>query len=128
MWHTSHIVKLTAKIKLQPTPEQRAALLKTLETANDACNYAGQQAWDARTFAQYPLHRIVYRELRERFGLSAQVTVRAIGKVCDAYKLDSKAQRKFKPHGAFPYDNRILSIKTSERTISIWTLACLAVR
>ncbi|OGO18801.1 MAG: hypothetical protein A2Z14_07510 [Chloroflexi bacterium RBG_16_48_8] len=118
-----HMMKLTAKIKLQPTPEQHDALLKTLETANDACNYASQQAWDTKTFTQFPLHRIVYRKLREQFGLSAQVTIRAIAKVSDAYKLDRRAQRKFKPHGAFPYDNRILSIKTSEQAISIWTLA-----
>ena len=83
MWHTSHTVKLTAKIKLQPAPDQHAALLKTLETANAACNYASRQAWDTRTFTQFPLHRVVYGELRERFELSAQVAVRAVGKVCD---------------------------------------------
>ena len=116
-------MKLTAKIKLQPTPEQHDALLNTLERANDACNDASQAAWDTRTFAQFRLHRLVYRELRERFGLSAQVVVRAISRVSDAYKLDRRKRREFRPHGAFPYDNRILSFKPSERTISIWTLA-----
>lgn len=115
-------MKLTAKIKLQPTPAQHEALLNTLETANTACNDISQKAWDNETFKQYPLHHLVYYDIREQYRLSAQVTVRAIGKVSDAYKIDQKTQRIFSIHGAFPYDDRILSFKTGEQTISIWTL------
>ncbi len=43
-------MRLTAKIKLQPTPEQHAALLKTLETATAACNDISQQAWESKAF------------------------------------------------------------------------------
>lgn len=113
---------LTAKIKLQPTPYQHNALLETLENANAVCNYASEQAWEHRIFRQYPLHHLVYRDARERFSLGAQVVVRAIGKVADAYKLDRRAKRTFAPRGAFPYDNKNLSFKTDERTVSIWTL------
>jgi putative transposase len=115
-------MKLTAKIKLQPTPEQHAVLLQTLETANAACNDISQQAWASQTFQQYPLHHLAYHAVRERYGLSAQMAVRAIAKVADAYKLDKKTRRTFKPHGAFPYDSRILSFKNDEQTVSIWTL------
>ena len=116
-------MKLTAKIKLQPTSDQRDRLLNTLEAANAACNDISQQAWEAKTFRQYPLHHLVYHDIRERYGLSAQMTVRAIGKVADAYKLDHETPRTFQPRGAFPYDDRILSIKSNEQTVSIWTLA-----
>lgn len=116
-------MKLTAKIKLQPTPEQHAVLLQTLETANAACNDISQQAWASHTFQQYPLHHLAYHAVRKRYGLSAQMAVRAISKVADAYKLDKNTRRAFKPHGAFPYDNRILSFRTDEQTVSIWTLA-----
>ena len=115
-------MKLTAKIKLQPTPDQYDLLLNTLEAANEACNYTSQQAWDSETFEQYPLHHQVYRAIREQFGLAAQMAVRAIGKVADAYKLDRKTRRTFAPHGAFPYDGRILSFRTDGQTVSIWTL------
>jgi putative transposase len=115
-------MKLTAKIKLQPTPGQYKVLLKTLETANAACNDIGQQAWDSRIFSQFSLHKLVYYDIRDRFPLSAQMTVRAIAKVADAYKLDKKAQRTFKPHGAFSYDVRLLRFLTAEQTVSIWTL------
>ena len=111
-------MKLTAKIKLQPTPEQHDLLLNTLEMANSACNDIGQQAWDSRTFSQFSLHKVVYHDIRNRYPLSAQMVVRAISKVADAYKLDRKTQRTFQPRGAFPYDSRILSFNTSEQTIS----------
>jgi len=115
-------MKLTAKIKLQPTSEQHALLLQTLERANAACNFASQQAWEQQVFQQYPLHHLTYQDIRSQFSLAAQVAVRAIGKVADAYKLDKKTQRVFDLQGAFPYDDRILTINPDQHVISIWTL------
>ena len=115
-------MKLTAKVKLQPTDAQADSLKRTLETANDACNYISQVAWDAQTFGQFQIHRLVYSDVRARFGLSAQLTVRCIAKVTDAYKLDRKVKRTFKPHGAVPYDDRILYWQTDNQIVSIWTL------
>ncbi len=40
------VVKLISKVKLLTTPEQHAALLATLERANEACNYISGVAWD----------------------------------------------------------------------------------
>ena len=115
-------MKLTAKIKLQPTQKQCEILLKTLEAANAACNYASRRAWETKTFNRFKLHHLVYGSIREQFGLSAQVAVRAVDKVSTAYKLRKKTQCVFKPHGAFPYDNRILSFKPADQAVSIWTL------
>jgi putative transposase len=66
------------------------------------------------------LHRIVYAEARARFPLSAQVVVRLIAKVTDAYKLDKRTMRRFSKHGAICYDARILSY--GQDKVSIWTL------
>lgn len=115
-------MKLTAKVKLQPTPEQHQSLLQTLETANEACNYISDVAWDSQTFGQFQIHKLVYQDVRSNFGLSAQLAVRCIAKVNDAYKLDRKTKRTFKPHGAVPYDDRILYWQTNNQVISIWTL------
>jgi putative transposase len=84
-------MKLTAKVKLLPTPEQRQFLLQTLETANAACDWMSARAWEKNTFGAFSLHKIVYAEARERFDLSAQMVVRLIAKVGDAYKLDKKS-------------------------------------
>ena len=121
MWQ-AHGVRLTAKIKLQPTPDQRDQLLKTLEAANAACNDISQQGWESQTLTQFSLHELVYYGIRERHPLASQMVVRAIAKVADAYKRDRKTPRTFKPHGAFPYDSRTLSFSPGEQAISIWTL------
>jgi putative transposase len=115
-------MNLTAKIKLRPIPEQHALLLKTLETANTACNDISRQVWETETFGQFSIHRLVYHDIRARYPLSAQMVVRAIAKVADAYKASKKVRREFGKRGAFPYDNRSLSFKTAEQTVSIWTL------
>jgi len=116
------IMKLTSQIKLQPTPEQHDVLLRTLEQANGACNDISKQAWDNRIFHQFNLHRLVYKDIRERYPLSAQIVVRAIAKVAHTYKSNRKKQHSFQLHGSFPYDSRILSFKTDDQTVNIWAL------
>ena len=48
--------------------------------------------------------------------------MRLISKVSDAYKLDQKVQREFRPHGSISYDLRVLSWNMSKETVSIWSL------
>jgi IS605 OrfB family transposase len=115
-------MQLTAKLKLLPTSEQADMLKGTLETANAACNYISERAWKERIFRQYSLHKLVYYDVRQRFGLSSQMTVRCISKVADAYKLDRKTKRAFRETGAIAYDNRILRWKMEEQAVSIWTM------
>ncbi len=122
MCHTA-FVKLTAKVKLLPTPEQRAYLLDTLRRFNATCNYISDVAWETQTFKQIPLHHLHYHATKERFGLSSQMVVRANAKVVDAYKLDRKAKRSFRELGAITYDDRILSWNLTASRVSIWTVA-----
>ncbi|MBC7910351.1 MAG: IS200/IS605 family element transposase accessory protein TnpB [Pyrinomonadaceae bacterium] len=114
-------MKLIVNLKLQPTPEQARILRQTLELANKACNAISEQAWGTQTFRQYNLHKLVYHSIRDTFDLSAQVVVRLIAKVADAYKLDTKRERIFRLHGSIAYDDRILSCKRDDR-VSIWTV------
>nr|PZN48536.1 MAG: transposase [Chloroflexota bacterium] len=115
-------MKLIAQVKLQPAPGQTELLRRTLEVANAAANYVSEVAWETKTFRQYDLHHACYYAVRERYELSAQMTVRLLAKVADAYKLDRKAQRRFHPHGSIAYDNRILAWKLAAQTVSIWTV------
>lgn len=114
-------MKLVANIKLLPTPEQADALKETLERCNSACNWLSDQAWQNKAFRQFDLHKLAYHPARDRFGLAAQVAVRCIAKVADAYKLDTKSKRIFRPHSAQPYDDRIFRF-LSDDLLSIWTL------
>lgn len=114
-------MKLTANLRLNPSPEQKRALRATLERCNEACNWLSEQAWNTKTFRQYDMHKAFYREARASFGLSAQVAVRCIAKVADTYKADKKTRRVFRKHSAQPYDDRILRF-VSDELVSLWLL------
>jgi len=93
-----------------------------LEQANAACRFVSDTAWKTKTFRQYDLHHKCYQAVREQFVLSAQVAVRVIAKVADAYKTDHKTKRIFKLSGSIAYDDRILSWRLQDNTVSIWTV------
>lgn len=114
-------MKLTLMIKLQPTPEQSVALVETMERFNAACNVVAEVAFRERTANKIRLQKIVYYDIRERFGLPAQMAVRVISKVAEAYKLDKSRKPSFREHGAIVYDQRVLSWKGLDR-VSILTL------
>jgi putative transposase len=115
-------MKLIAQIKLMPTEAQAAALKNTLEIANAACNHISIYAWDNRTFGKFNLQKALYHPLKQEFGLSAQMVVRCFAKVSDAYALDKKTRREFRPLGSIAYDDRILSFKLDKSLVSIWTI------
>jgi putative transposase len=108
-------------IKLVPTSEQHAALLRTLEAFNAACNQITAVAFTQQSAHKMELQHLTYYAVRQQFGLSAQMAIRAIAKVSDAYKLDLAVRPHFRPHGAMPYDDRILSFPRV-RQVSLLTL------
>lgn len=109
-------------VKLLPSESQSRALEVTLRRVNEACGYASEVAWNTGTFGnKYRLQQATYHDIKERFGLTAQVVIRLLAKVADAYKLDKRTQRTFRPLGAIIYDDRILRWYDDE--VSIWTVA-----
>lgn len=115
-------MKLTAKVKLQPTEAQADSLKRTLETANAACNYISDVAWSEHAFGKFQIQKLVYHDVRAQFDLTAQLVIRCISKVTDAYKLDKATKRTFKPLGSIAYDSRILAWKIDKDEVSIWTV------
>jgi putative transposase len=112
----------TLTVKLAPTREQHDRLLTTLKRFNEACNYAADVAFKARQSNKIALGKTVYYPLREKFGLSAQMAIRAIAKVCGAYKRNRSIKPRFRNTGAMVYDQRILSWRKLE-AVSILTLS-----
>lgn len=78
-------MKLTLQMKVLPAAEQRPILLDTIERFNEAATFAAKVGFDAGVFSQPSIHARCYREIRQRFGLSAQMAVRAIGKAVEAF-------------------------------------------
>jgi predicted transposase len=115
-------MRLTMQVKLLPSPEQNSSLLATMERFNAACDALAEIAFANQCANKVELQKLAYRDIRDRFGLSAQMTIRAIAKVVEVYKRDKSIQPKFRPHGAIVYDQRILSWKGPDR-VSLLTLS-----
>jgi len=113
-------MKLTLQIKLLPTEEQAKSFIQTLKESNAVCNKISDIIWTNKVFNQFKTHHLVYHNLKKSTRLSAQMLIRCISKVIDAYKLDRKKKRSFRPLGAITYDPRILSYK--ENSVSIWSV------
>ncbi len=114
-------MKLIVNLKLKTLDSQKDALLETLREANKACDQISKEAFENSIFKQFNLHKLTYHAIRQNFNLSAQVVVRAIAKVADAYKLDQKTQRFFRETGSIAYDDRIIRFKKND-LVSIWTV------
>jgi IS605 OrfB family transposase len=88
---------------------------------NAACTYIAGIAYEQRLASKFKLQRLVYYELRQHFGLSAQLAIRAIAKVVEAYKRDKSQRISFRPDGAVVYDERIMAFHGLE-DVSLTTL------
>ena len=109
---------LTIELALETTPEERDTLLETMEAFNSACNHLASLG---KYTDKYELQRVAYREIREKYGLSAQMAVRAISKVVETWKTNPESTPEFSLRGSMQYDQRILSFKGLDR-VSIATL------
>jgi len=114
-------MKLTLQVQVLPDAERTETLLATMERFNAAANFAAEVGFEAGVFSQPSIHERCYKEIRERFGLSAQMAVRAIGKAVEAFKRDKAIRPEFRPRGAVTYDQRILSFKGLDK-VSLWTV------
>ncbi|MEV6244267.1 transposase [Lentzea sp. NPDC051838] len=136
-------MKLVVQVKLLPTPAQAAALATTLRACNAAAQYTSRVAFERNVKSRNELQKLCYREIKDRFGLSAQPAVRVVKKVVDAYtalhagiragylggersRRRVKAESKpiaFNTSSAQPFDDRCLSWRYDAGTVSIWTTA-----
>ena len=74
----------TLACKLAPTSEQRAALAATLVAFADACNFIAEVAHSIHSSNKVKVQHACYAEVRSCFGLSANLAIRAIARVCAA--------------------------------------------
>jgi IS605 OrfB family transposase len=111
----------TIACKLAPTTEQRAELDATLVAFADACNAIADVARSIHSSNKVKVQHACYQEVRDRFGLSANLTIRAIVRVCAALKVKSKAHSTFDPT-SIDYDQRIFSFREWDWTFSLTLL------
>ena len=88
---------------------------------NAACTWIAEYAFQQRCASKFQLQKALYYDVRQRFGLSAQLAIRAIAKTVEAYKRDKSQQVAFRPDGAVVYDERIMAFHGLE-AVSLTTL------
>lgn len=137
--HQSECMQSVAKLRLFASPDARRMLFTTMERYNAACNAASPVAFSERQFSNIGLQKQLYYQVRETFGLSAQMAQLAIRKVAGSYRSTNEAIKErnnvlaalgqpqktlteisFRTHGAICYDARVLSL--GRNRVSIWTL------
>jgi IS605 OrfB family transposase len=111
----------TVACKLAPTPTQRTALDATLVAFADACNHIADVARRIHSTNKVKVQQECYYAVRECFGLSANLTIRAIARVCAALKVKTKAHSTFAPT-SIDYDQRIFSFREWDWTFSLTLL------
>src|SRR5689334_10234821 len=80
-------VMLTAKLKLLTTPAQAEQLRRTALAYRDALNHTSRIAFaNGKTSNKVALQKLVYRDLRAQFSLSAQLACNVPRQVASTYK------------------------------------------
>jgi IS605 OrfB family transposase len=78
---------------------------------NSAASDAAKAGFNGKVFSQPSIHKLCYVSIRKKYGLTAQLAVRAIGKAVECFKRDKRKCPVFKPRSAVVYDERIMSFK-----------------
>ena len=114
-------MKLTLQIQLLPDVATGQKLKATVARFNEAANYLASKAYERTLANKFALQKLYYSDLRRQFSLSAQMAIRCIAQVVEAFKRDKTVQPSFRPTAAMPYDQRLYSFKGIDR-VSLLTL------
>jgi putative transposase len=112
----------TVVCKLAPTPEQVADIEATLKAFAAACDFAADVARSIGSTNKVKVQAAGYKDIRTKFGLSANLAIRAIARACAALKVPEKMHSKFDPT-SIDYDQRIFSFHEWNWTFGLTLLS-----
>jgi IS605 OrfB family transposase len=115
-------MKLTVRIRLMPDAEQAASLEAMTERFNAAADWIAGELFARKISNKITAQGLLYREIRDRFGLSAQTAILALHRACEAYKRDKSIRPRFRKDAAITYDVRTMSFKGIDK-VSLLTLS-----
>ncbi|AGA60035.1 hypothetical protein Theco_4033 (plasmid) [Thermobacillus composti KWC4] len=111
----------TLKLKLLADARQRELLAHTMKIFSEICNFISDIGIQTNTIRnKIKLQKHCYYVVREKYGVPAQMVVRAVGKVVETYKSGAK-KTFFGETSAVVYDKRTLAFKMIER-VSLTTI------
>ncbi|XFA74394.1 transposase [Thermosynechococcaceae cyanobacterium Okahandja] len=114
---------LTVSCKLTVTPQQVEKLEAVLSAFASCCEFVNAKT-PAKLTNQIAVQSLIYKEARAHSGLSAQLTIHAIRRVCanrKAAKQKGRPVKEFAPTSA-NYDRRTFTFRESDWTVSLTML------
>jgi putative transposase len=100
----------TIVCKLAPTAEQRVEIDATLGAFAQACDFAAETARQIGSTNKVKVQHACYQAIRTRFGLPANLAIRAIARACAALKVPAKMHSGFAPT-SIDFDQRIFAFQ-----------------
>ena len=110
---------LTVVCQLNPSSEQIVKLDKVLQAFADACKYINSTV-SPNISNKNRIQKEIYRAVRQQYGLTANLAVRACARVASNRKAGNPVQR-FRPTSA-DYDARIFNYREKTQCVSLSTL------
>ena len=102
----------TMKIQLLTDNQHHENLTEVMSRFNRLCNRISEIGFRTNTHSSTSrLSKECYHLVRQEYAAPAQMVVRAIGKVIDAYKTGFKGEMKFGEHTSVVYDTRSLTFR-----------------
>lgn len=96
-------MKLVVQLRLLPSLDQGEVFSETMTKFNTAANSVAGVAFEKQITNKYELHKFVYQSIREEHGLPADMAIRVIAQVCEAFKRDKSKRPKFELTASIPY-------------------------
>ena len=112
----------TVRCNLEVDPQQALILHETMARFAAACQDIHQVALQHKTTNKIAVQHLCYRTIKARYGLQANLVIRAIARVCEAMKPDPEQQRTFRPTSV-SLDQRTFRWIPEKESISVSTHA-----
>jgi IS605 OrfB family transposase len=107
--------------KLDPTAEQALEIDATLKAFAAACNRIANVCRAIGSTNKIEVQEACYHTVRAEFGLSANLTIRAIARACTALKVPNRCDSMFNPT-SIDYDVRIFRFHENDWTFGLTLL------
>lgn len=114
---------LTISCKLNVSSKQSKKLDDTMQVFASACNHINEVT-PPTLVNQIAMQSLIYNDVRALFGLSANLTIQAIRRVCANRKTarqKGKKVKSFEP-SSVSYDARIFAFREKDWTVSLTTI------
>ena len=79
-------ITVTAKIKIDPTEDQKQLLLDTMHRYRDACNFASKYLSKNGYMSAMKLQKNIYLDIRSLYKLPSQMAISVLKTTCAKYK------------------------------------------